>query len=106
MTNYAARGNRRDVKVTDYLEGGGFTVGSRRHIPGPGDLLAVKYVALGEHEVLLLEVKSTTRPYHTFGPEDRRALSQLARSLGARAVLAWWPPRGVLGLIYEEAWPS
>lgn len=53
----------------------------------------------------LIEVKSTITPYAHFSPEDRRALSRVARWTGSRAELAWWPKGGKLRIIEEEAWP-
>lgn len=57
--------------------------------------------------VELVEVKSTAGgPYERFGPDARARLSDAARMCGARAVLAWWPPRGKLRFIPESEWPA
>lgn len=54
----------------------------------------------------LIEVKSTAQgPYEHFGPAARVRLSLAARLAGADALLAWWPPRGVLRWIPEGEWP-
>ena len=54
----------------------------------------------------LIEVKSTAQgPYEHFGPAARVRLSLAARMAGADALLAWWPPRGVLRFIPESEWP-
>jgi Holliday junction resolvase len=86
------RGDQREVDVGKVLGDRGWVVGSRRHIAGPGDLLAVTY-----HDVLLAEVKTTARgPFEHFRPDDREALVDLAETIGATPCLAHWPPRGVL----------
>lgn len=60
---------------------------SRRHVPGPGDLLVA---GLGT-VVRLVEVKATADgPYKAFGPGDRRAMLDLAERHGFVAELAWW----------------
>ena len=70
---------------------------------GTADLAAMK---AGETP-MLIEVKSTIGgPYHSFGPGDRRELAAAAEQAGADAVLAYWPPRGGLALIFEADWPN
>jgi hypothetical protein len=96
------RGLTRETRVMQFLAGDGWVCGSRRHIPGPGDLLAVR----GPHERKLVEVKSTLTPYAHFGPTDRKALAALAGQIGAVAELAWWPSRGTLVFIEEPEWPQ
>lgn len=83
---------------------------------GVADVIAMRSVGLLVHkdfvaafpraEVELVEVKSTAQgPYEHFGPADRARLSAAATLAGARAVLAWWPPRGKLQFIPESEWP-
>lgn len=78
---------------------------------GAVDLLSIPEVPDMTHKwrrslVELCEVKSTAAgPYHSFGPNERARLSEAARMAGARAVLAWWPPRGKLVFLYEDEWP-
>jgi hypothetical protein len=95
MTSF---GDQRDVKIRKLLEDDGYCVGSRRKIPGPGDLLAVKafpnYLApIGHHyDVVLIEEHLGTpwrgpgtmidEPYEP-APQTRR------RAKGPRPV----PPR-------------
>jgi hypothetical protein len=98
------RGDQRDVQVRKWLEDLGFTLGSRRKIPGPGDLLALRPhpnhlptptpVAA---EVLLVEVKSTAQgPWEHFGPAERLALAEAAQKATATGTVAWWPAYGPL----------
>jgi Holliday junction resolvase len=87
MRGVAQRGRDAEVVLARELEGDGWLVGSRRHIGGAGDLLAVR------DRVWLIEVKSTARsPWHAFPPADRRALLEAAARIGAVPWLAWRPP--------------
>lgn len=84
-------GNDRDVKVRKVLEELGYTVGSRRHIPGAGDLIAVLPVLL-DHDVALVEVKSTAKgPWEHFSPSERLELAETAADAGGTGYVAWWP---------------
>jgi hypothetical protein len=84
------------------LSSQGWICGSRRHMFGAGDFLAVRPEALVSlpsgaqrplHEVRLVEVKTTAQgPYERFGPQDRRLLLEAAKQYGAGAWLAWRPP--------------
>lgn len=104
-------GNAREVKVAQEMERDGWLVGSRRHMGGAGDLLAVKvwrqkYVP-DEHEVRLIEVKGNSGgPYMNFRVEDREAMIETAREVGAEPWLAWWPPGGELQWIPAADWPD
>ena len=103
-------GNARELKVMDLLATEGWLCGSRRHIGGAGDILAVRCpwpsVASEIKQVQLIEVKSTTRsPWVTFGPKDRQDLVDTALTYGAEPVLAWWPPRGKLRWIRPSEFP-
>jgi Holliday junction resolvase len=94
----------------DLLATEGWLCGSRRHIGGAGDILAVRCpwpsVASEIKQVQLIEVKSTTRsPWVTFGPKDRQDLVDTALTYGAEPVLAWWPPRGKLRWIRPSEFP-
>jgi hypothetical protein len=96
------RGIARDRKVRDLLaEDDWFAVCSRGS-HGCADVLAIK---LGKRP-RVIQVKSTAAgPYHSFGPKERAELSFVARLGGADALLAWWPPRGVLHWLPESEWP-
>jgi Holliday junction resolvase len=83
----------------------GWLCGSRRHIGGAGDILAVNN-RTGWPEVYLIEVKSTTRsPWVNFGQQDRQAMVETAERHGCEAWLYWWPPRRDLQRIPTSEWP-
>jgi hypothetical protein len=97
------RGNGREVKVAHRLAEDGWLVGSRRHIGGAGDLLAVKSF----FAPILVEVKSTAGgPFEHFGPADRKALYEAATQSSCIPYLAWWPPRGELKWLTVKDWPT
>ena len=110
----ANAGLARENRVVAQLVGWGWTCASRRHYGGAGDILAVRWLAepadatdpLGDADLIIVEVKSTRRPYDHFLPEDRRAMHALAAATMAEAWLAWWPARGALHWIHESAWPK
>jgi Holliday junction resolvase len=109
-------GNAREVKVAQEMERDGWLVGSRRHMGGAGDLLAV--IGFSEanvrqmpgprrHDQLLIEVKGNSgSPYMNFRAEDRKAMVETAAKVGAEPWLAWWPPGGELQWIPAADWPS
>jgi Holliday junction resolvase-like predicted endonuclease len=98
-----AAGNRRELRVSDYLREQGWCVGARRHLAGPGDLLAVH----PDGRVWLVEVKSTAGgPYERFDPADRAAIRVEAARIRGVAVLVWWPPRKDLTFLFPDAWPA
>lgn len=69
---------------------------------GVADVIALKR---GERS-RFYEVKSTAKgPYHSFGPDDRKALSVAARRAGADAILCWWPKNSQPDFIPEAEWP-
>lgn len=111
--NTATFGNEAEVIYAKFLETQGWTVGSRRHIGGAGDLLAVRYHAEQDdwepdgHEVHLIEVKRTTRPetvWQGFRRSDRLALIEAAHELRAAPLLAHLC-QGVWTLRGPEEWP-
>jgi hypothetical protein len=77
-------------------------VGSRRHTPGPGDLLAVK---VGERP-RLIEVKAGRLPYENFRPDDRRAILEAAWQAGADAELCWTPSKSMCQFLPSRRWPG
>lgn len=102
MRRAPGAGNQRELDVMAQLKLEGWLCASRRHIAGPGDVLAFR-----TDEALLIEVKSTAGgPYERFGPADRRALLELARSVGAEPWLYWWPARQKLQRIPHYDWPN
>jgi hypothetical protein len=99
----------------DVLSDEGWLPASRRHIPGPGDVLAIRIglemligmVGRYPPEAMLIEVKSTAGgPYERFGPLDRQVLLEAAERHGASAWLYWWPPRKDLQRIPSSEWPE
>jgi len=101
MTNHAQRGRARERKVAEHLRAEGW-VTLKGTTYGVCDLAAMR----AGDTPMLIEVKSTTRgPYHDFPPAEREVMRLEAERAGARAVLAWWPPRGQLRLIPSSEWP-
>jgi Holliday junction resolvase len=101
--NTARKGNAKELRTAELLSDDGWVVASRRHIAGPGDLLAVK----GDRATRLIEVKATAAgPYAHFGPADRRTLSRYADLHGLVPELAWWAPGSRVPEFFGEAdWP-
>src|SRR5688500_6451243 len=98
-----SRGIAAENKVGNHLEAQGWIVGGRRHRGGAADFIAVH----PRHRTRCIEVKSTQRPYATFGPTDRAELKALADYLDADALLAWCPsPSGPTVRIPESQWPK
>lgn len=98
----SSRGANRERAVRLVLEADGYWVGRCAGSLGDADLVALK----AEERPKLIEVKSTAGgPYERFGPRQRLELLDAARIAGADALLAWWPPRGVLWWIPSDEWP-
>lgn len=97
------KANAAELASMAIFQADGWVVGLRRHLAGPGDVLAVR-----GPESLLIEVKGTQVKFKNFGPEKRAEMRALAaQHPGMRAVYAWWPPRaGEHVLVYEEDWPT
>lgn len=78
--NTARKGNSAEVYVARWLQDRGWIVGSRRHIGGAGDLLAVDTQGdgLGNGRpagvVWLIEVKCCKELWQQFRREDRQAM--------------------------------
>lgn len=100
-------GRKREYHVADYLsEQGWVTAFRHRHQGEQGfDVMALK-AGVG----MLVEVKSTKRPFDTFGPRERQQLLERAAQAGAEPVLAHWPydGRGVQSLRFygPDEWPG
>jgi hypothetical protein len=119
MARGARAGNTVEVRCAEILQDEGWVVGSRRHIGGPGDLLAVILdgdVQAFDHdgspiafaEIKLIEVKSTAKSaYERYGRKARAELLEMATSIGAEAELWWWPPRRPEPMRIRSAmWPK
>ena len=98
-----SRGHDRERRVKAWLEARDWLV-----VRAAGSLGDVDLVALRDgYTPLLVEVKSTAGgPYERFGPAARAELLLAAEIAGARATLAWWPPRGQLKWIRSDEWPK
>ena len=123
--NTARKGNSAEVYVARWLQARGWLVGSRRHIGGAGDLLAVwpgspgpfatpsktrpsVYMQLFPGATWLLEVKACKELWQQFRREDRQAMRDTplppggerlvvnVRGSGDKRELIWAP---------ESAWP-
>lgn len=101
--NTSAKGNKGELKVAEELQDDGWVVGSRRHISGPGDLLATKP---GERP-RLIEVKTRKKLWEGFRREDREALREYAAQHGCVAEVAWLKPYAREAIYIDEAsWPA
>ena len=100
--NTSRKGNGFDVQVARQLEAEGWTVGSRRHIGGCGDLLATKD---GERPRLIECKRGAGSPFENFRPADRNAMRDYAAERGLVAELAWRKDRDGLEFIDEASWP-
>lgn len=98
----ASKGNGFEREVAKALEADGWTVGSRRHIGGCGDLLAVKP---GERPRLIECKRGAHSPYENFRELDRNVMRDYAAGRGLVAELAWRKDRGGLEFIVEASWP-
>lgn len=100
--NSARKGNAKENRTAALLDEQGWTVASRRHLAGPGDLLAVRAGEMPR----LIEVKATRSAYEHFRQADRDEMREFAAERGLRAELAWWRPRSreprIIGV---DEWP-
>lgn len=98
------RGIQRERAVKAVLQEDDWVV-----IRAAGSLGGVDLVALKPWQTpMLVEVKSSSPergPFADFPPAEREALLLAARMAGARAVMAWWPPRGKLRWFQPDEWP-
>jgi Holliday junction resolvase len=69
---------------------------------GVCDVVALKK---GEKPIMVEAKGSSAGPLHSFGPADRRALSEAAHAAGAVPWLVWWPKRSKPTWISENEWP-
>jgi len=93
------RGRTRELDVVRHFRSLGYV--AYRLNRGSADVIALKR----EQTPLLIQVKSTARPFERFGPDDRVALVSDALDAGARPLLAWWPKNGTLRLLGVSDWP-
>jgi Holliday junction resolvase len=113
---YVNRGNAAEVRTAELLQKEGWLVGSRRHIAGAGDLLAVRPVGHGLEvqgptrpvcSVALIEVKKCENLWQNFRRPDRSALLELASTFNAEPLVAWWKPKASKPVwVYPTEYPS
>lgn len=101
-----SRGRSRELAVMQHYRKHGYA--AYRLAWGCADVIAMRLLEGTEVKAAfeLVQVKATSKPYERFGPSDRAELLKEAQSVGAVAVLAWWPLRGQLRLIPSSEWPS
>lgn len=95
-----ARGRHRELAVRDFYRESGYA--AWRIAYGTADVIALK----ADEPPVLVQVKSTKRPFERFQPRDRDALLRDAQLAGGTAVLAHWPLRGSLRLWPSSEWPT
>lgn len=103
--NTARKGNAAECFVGDDLRGRGFTTGSRRHIGGAGDWIAIHPGG----DVWLVEVKATKTRFGGFGPADRQAMKEALLPLGGSRYLAHVTGscgRFKVTYVHERDWPG
>lgn len=111
-----SRGLQRERDLVTLLREAGWWAIRSPASKGDVDVVAVRYLGHKQRRdgaagpiatVRFIEVKSTARsPFHSFGPADRKELSEAARMAGASAELCWWPPRKQPMFIPESEWPG
>lgn len=98
-----SRGIRRERQVRDKLASEDWVVFRPGGSLGCADLVALR----DGSRPRLVQVKASAQgPYEHFRPAERLRLAATARMCGADALLAWWPPRGVLRWIPTQEWPT
>lgn len=102
--NTARKGNTAERFVAKDLESRGFLVGSRRHVGGAGDHIAVHPGG----EVWLVEVKATKERFSDFRRGDRLAMKETPLPLVSARYLAHVTGSGdnlAVEYVHERDWP-
>jgi Holliday junction resolvase len=97
-----ARGSNRERAVAERLRADGWIVYRSAGSHGNADLVAMKV----GFPPLLVQVKSSRRPFEHFRPEERRALEEEALLAGAVPWLVHWPTRGKETWVSRFEWPG
>lgn len=99
--NTTRKGNEGERVVQHDLESKGWTFGSRRHIGGAGDAIAIK----PGHRPRLIEIKKTkVRGPAACPPADRQALEEYADKHDLDPEIAWVRGESVI-YFPPESWP-
>lgn len=88
--------------MADWLTQRGWVVGSRRHIKGPGDLLAVHP---DDGAVWLIEVKKAKDLWQQFRKADRIAMREMPLPEGTQLWAVNVLPKKELRWEPESSWP-
>lgn len=88
--------------MAEWLTERGWVVGSRRHIKGPGDLLAVHP---DDGAVWLIEVKKAKDLWQQFRRADRAAMKALVLPVGGERWVVNVLPKKELRWEPQSAWP-
>jgi hypothetical protein len=102
--NTARKGNAAERFVAKDLERRDFLVGSRRHVGGSGDHIAVHPGG----EIWLVEVKATKERFGGFTPGDREAMKATPLPLSGQRYLAHVTGSGdrlAVEYVHERDWP-
>jgi len=102
MANTARKGNAAEVFVARWLEERGYVVGSRRHIGGAGDLLAV---LPSTGKTMLIEVKHCKNVWQQFRREDRQAMKDTPLPEGGERYVVNKIGKDELLWLGEKSWP-
>ena len=94
------RGRGRELNVADLLRAEGFV--AYRLAWGHADVIGLK----AGHPPMLVQVKSTRRPWERFGRLARVALAHEAIAAGAVPMLVHWPANGVPRFYGVHEWPA
>lgn len=98
-----SRGIDRERRVRDWLvdqDDPWFVIRAAGSL-GVADLVALR----AGSRPLLIECKSTVKPFSHFGPDARERMRIAGRIAGADPVLVWWPKGGAMRWLHEREWP-
>ncbi len=96
------KGIEGELYVAEWLTRRGWVVGSRRHIKGPGDLLAIHP---DDGAVWLIEVKKAKNLWQQFRRADRIAMQEMSLPEGTELWAVNVLPKNELRWEPQCAWP-
>lgn len=97
----SSRGPRREHQVANVLRREGWVVYRSSGSHGNADLVAMR----AGFPPMLVQVKSSVRPFEHFRPAERLALAHEAIAAGAVAHLCHWPANGQPRWYGRHEWP-